>query len=84
MIARPHGSLSRVRSDKTAIHKKEAEVTEKLVRNRYYYSCSYRQRNTLGKNIHTHSQWKEQQEFGDIAFIPERVRVTVIYFTRRQ
>jgi len=46
VIARPHGSLSRSRANKDAVHKKEAETTEKL--------------------------WKEHQEFGDIAFIPER------------
>ena len=32
------------------------------------------QHQTAHHHIHNH-QWKEQQEFGDITFIPERVRV---------
>ena len=74
MLGRPHGSLERTGHLQGSINIREAAMSAKLVCDSETFSCY--KHHAVGQNIHN-QQWKEQQEFGDMTFLPDRVRLQV-------
>ena len=79
MIGRPHGPSTPPGTHHSFVNSTEAAMTAKLVRSLIAIASYYYQRHIVDQNIHN-EQWKEQQEHGDMNFLPELVRLQLFYF----